>query len=170
MSDEADERERIERAIVAQEGLRETIGDEAVEVTLSALRERLAAIGSTDQRRRQATVLFADVSGFTSLAETLDAEIVTEIINEVWRRLDAVLRQHGAHIDKHIGDAVMALWGADATREGDPERAVRALSSSSGSLRLSATSRARRPDARRRHHRPRAVRCRRHDPRVHGDG
>ena len=126
MSDAADEREHIERAIVAQEGLRETIGDDAVEVTLSALRERLAAIGSTSQRRRQATVLFADVSGFTSLAETLDAEIVTEIINEVWRRLDAVLRQHGAHIDKHIGDAVMALWGADATREGDPERAVRA--------------------------------------------
>ena len=126
MSDAADERERIERAIVAQEGLRETIGDDAVDVTLSALRERLAAIGSTDQRRRQATVLFADVTGFTSLAETLDAEIVTEIINDVWRRLDAVLRQHGAHIDKHIGDAVMALWGADASREGDPERAVRA--------------------------------------------
>jgi class 3 adenylate cyclase/tetratricopeptide (TPR) repeat protein len=126
VSDAADERERVQRAIVAQEALRETIGDEAVEFTLSVLRDRLAAIVSTDQRRRQATVLFADVTGFTSLAETLDAEIVTEIINEVWRRLDAVLRQHGAHIDKHIGDAVMALWGADASREGDPERAVRA--------------------------------------------
>ena len=65
-------------------------------------------------------MLFADISGFTSLAETLDAEIVTEIINEVWRRLDAVLRQHGAHIDKHIGDAVMALWGADADARGRP--------------------------------------------------
>jgi tetratricopeptide (TPR) repeat protein len=47
-------------------------------------------------------------------------------MNEIWARLDVVVTAHGGRIDKHIGDAVMAVWGADTTREDDPERAVRA--------------------------------------------
>ena len=77
-------------------------------------------------RRRQVTVLFADVSGFTAMSEHMDAELVSGMMNDIWARLDVVVTEHGGRIDKHIGDAVMAVWGAEATREDDPERAVRA--------------------------------------------
>jgi class 3 adenylate cyclase len=54
------------------------------------------------------TVLFADVSGFTAMAETMDAEEVGETMNALWSRLDGAITTHGGRIDKHIGDAVMA--------------------------------------------------------------
>ena len=60
------------------------------------------------------------------MSETLDAEDVTDIMNALWQRLDQAILNHGGHIDKHIGDAVMALWGVDQAREDDTERAVRA--------------------------------------------
>jgi len=69
---------------------------------------------------------FADVSGFTAMSETLDPEDVRDTMNALWERLDAVILSHGGHIDKHMGDGVMALWGADETREDDPERAIQA--------------------------------------------
>ena len=61
----------------------------------------------------------------TALSETLDAEEVSSLINALWQRLDAVVLHHGGRIDKHIGDAVMALFGAPMAREDDPERAIR---------------------------------------------
>ena len=78
------------------------------------------------QRRRQVTVLFADVSGFTAMSESLDPEIVAELMNELWTRLDRVVIDRGGRVDKHIGDALMAAWGVESTAEDDAERAVRA--------------------------------------------
>src|SRR5687768_1783202 len=121
------DREQLERAIQAQETLRGTLGDEMVEAAITALREKLAALGPPEEEaRRQVTILFADVSGFTALAETRDAEEVGEAMNELWRRVDAVILEHGGTIDKHMGDAVMALWGASGAREDDPQRAISA--------------------------------------------
>jgi predicted ATPase len=60
------------------------------------------------------------------MSETLDAEDVTSVMNRVWERLDAAVIEHGGRIDKHIGDALMAVWGAQTAREDDPEQAVRA--------------------------------------------
>ena len=100
-----------------------------VEPALAALRDRLATLeaqAQPAQQRKQATILFADVSGFTALSETMDAEVVAEVMNELWAAVDRVILDHGGRIDKHIGDAVMAVWGAEAAREDDPERAVRA--------------------------------------------
>jgi len=79
-----------------------------------------------EQRRRQVTVLFADVSGFTAMSGRLDAEDVATVMNALWTRLDAIVHAFGGRIDKHIGDALMALWGVEHGREDDPERAVRA--------------------------------------------
>jgi len=72
------------------------------------------------------TVLFADVSGFTAYSENKDAEDVANLVNRLWLRADRIIQEYGGHIDKHIGDAVMALWGTDTAREDDAERAVRA--------------------------------------------
>jgi class 3 adenylate cyclase/tetratricopeptide (TPR) repeat protein len=119
------DREQLEAAIAAQEALRGIAPDEVIDVAIAALRAQLEA-GAPSRRRRLVTVLFADLSGFTSMSETMDAEEVSTLMEGLWARLDAVVVAHGARIDKHMGDALMALWGADTTLEDDAERAVRA--------------------------------------------
>ena len=124
------EREQLEQAIAALTAQRATLGDAVVETALIPLRERLAVLTAQDrlyeQHRKHVTVLFADVSGFTALSDKMDAEEVGDTMNELWRRLDVVITAHGGRIDKHIGDAVMALWGVDKASEDDPERSIRA--------------------------------------------
>jgi class 3 adenylate cyclase/tetratricopeptide (TPR) repeat protein len=119
------DRHQLELAITAQEALRGTVPDEIVDAAVDALRRQLDAIDGATRRRRQVTVLFADVSGFTAMSERMDAELVADMMNEIWARLDVVIKEHGGRIDKHIGDAVMAVWGAEGAAEDDPERAVR---------------------------------------------
>ena len=75
--------------------------------------------------RRQVTVLFADISGFTALAETLDPEDVRQVMNACFARLVPVVEDYGGMVDKFIGDAIMALFGAPIAHENDAERAVR---------------------------------------------
>ena len=120
------DQQQLERAIAAQEALRGIVPDEVVDSAVAALRRQLATLDAAAPRRRQVTVLFADVSGFTAMSEHMDAELVSAMMNDIWTRLDVVVTSHGGRIDKHIGDALMAVWGADGTREDDPERAVRA--------------------------------------------
>lgn len=78
------------------------------------------------EERRLATVLFADIQGFTTLSENLDFEDLSDLIKEIWERVDSIIESHGGYIDKHIGDAVMAVWGAPHAREDDAECAVTA--------------------------------------------
>jgi len=70
------------------------------------------------------TVLFADLVGFTSRAEQIDPEDVRALLSPFYARLRAELERFGGTVEKFIGDAVMALFGAPAAREDDPERAV----------------------------------------------
>ncbi len=122
-----DERERLRLAIHAQSTLRGSVPDEIVDATISALEERLAVLAeSRPKQRKLVTVLFADLSGSTALGEALDPEELSDRFDEIWAHLDAVIERFGGRIDKHIGDAVMGLWGADRAREDDPERAIRA--------------------------------------------
>jgi len=76
--------------------------------------------------RRVVTVLFADVSGFTAMSEKLDPQTVAEIVNEFFAVLTEPIYRYGGVVDKYIGDAIMALFGAPVAHEDDPERACRA--------------------------------------------
>jgi class 3 adenylate cyclase len=76
--------------------------------------------------RRQVTVLFADISGFTALAETMDPEDVRQVMNACFAQLVPVVETYGGMIDKFIGDEIMALFGAPIAYDNDAERAVRA--------------------------------------------
>jgi class 3 adenylate cyclase/tetratricopeptide (TPR) repeat protein len=78
------------------------------------------------RERKVVTVLFADLVGSTSRAEQLDPEDVAEELGRYHERVRADLERHGGTVEKFIGDAVMALFGAPTTREDDAERAVRA--------------------------------------------
>ena len=78
------------------------------------------------EERRQATVLFADLSGYTAAAERMDPEAVKGLVDRTLRRLGEEIERFGGTIDKFIGDNVMGVFGAPVAHEDDPERAVRA--------------------------------------------
>ena len=86
----------------------------------------LSAEASAREERKVVTVLFADLVGFTSRAETLDPEDVRALLSPYYARLRAELERLGGTVEKFIGDAVMAVFGAPVAHEDDPERAVRA--------------------------------------------
>ncbi len=121
---------RLQEAIAALEDQRSLLGDEVVDAAVGNLKPQLekalAAAADQEQQRKQVTVLFADVSGFTRMSETMDHEDVAEKMNAIWASLDGIIIANGGRVDKHIGDAVMGLWGAPVAREDDPERAVTA--------------------------------------------
>lgn len=75
---------------------------------------------------RQVTVLFADIAGFTKLTTEVGAEDVHAMLNRFFGTVDAVVTGHGGTVDKHIGDNVMAVFGAPIAHDDDPVRAVRA--------------------------------------------
>ncbi|MDA9493416.1 adenylate/guanylate cyclase domain-containing protein [Bradyrhizobium sp. CCBAU 11361] len=80
----------------------------------------------SEANRRTITVLFADLSGFTAMSERLDPEVMQTLQNELFEELTAAVQSFGGFVDKFIGDALLALFGAPAAHEDDPERAVRA--------------------------------------------
>jgi len=82
--------------------------------------------GEPRRERKVVTVLFCDLVGFTSQAESLDPEDVEAILRPYHARVRAELERHGGTVEKFIGDAVMALFGAPVAHEDDPERAARA--------------------------------------------
>ncbi|MBF0188296.1 MAG: tetratricopeptide repeat protein [Magnetococcales bacterium] len=79
-----------------------------------------------ESERKNVTVLFADISGFTAMSESLDPEDVTSIMNGCMRKLADVVVRYEGYVDKFIGDCVMAIFGAPVTHENDPELAIRA--------------------------------------------
>jgi class 3 adenylate cyclase len=87
------------------------------------------------EERRVVTVLFADLVGFTSRAEALDPEDVRGMLSRYYARLRSDLEAHGGTVEKFIGDAVMAVFGAPVAHGDDPERAVRAALAIRDSLR-----------------------------------
>jgi class 3 adenylate cyclase/tetratricopeptide (TPR) repeat protein len=78
------------------------------------------------EERRQVTVLFADLSGYTAFAERLDPEDVKSMVDRALLRLGHEVERYGGTVDKYIGDNVMAIFGAPVAHEDDEERAVRA--------------------------------------------
>jgi class 3 adenylate cyclase/tetratricopeptide (TPR) repeat protein/energy-coupling factor transporter ATP-binding protein EcfA2 len=78
------------------------------------------------EERRLATVLFADISGFTSLSHEIDPEDLRELVDSCMAKLGDIVDRYGGAVDKVIGDALMAVFGAPVAHEDDPERAVRA--------------------------------------------
>jgi class 3 adenylate cyclase len=78
------------------------------------------------EERKVVTVFFADLVGFTGRAEQLDPEDVRAMLSPYYMRLRSEIERFGGTVEKFIGDAVMAVFGAPVTHEDDPERAVRA--------------------------------------------
>jgi class 3 adenylate cyclase/tetratricopeptide (TPR) repeat protein len=76
--------------------------------------------------RRVVSVLFADLVGFTTLSESRDSEEVRDLLSHYFDTCRTVVARYGGVVEKFIGDAVLAIWGAPVAQEDDAERAVRA--------------------------------------------
>lgn len=77
-------------------------------------------------QRREVTTLFADLTGYTRLSRELEAEDMHVLLGGFFERFDGIVRRLGGTVDRHIGDCVMAVFGAPISHGNDAERAVRA--------------------------------------------
>ncbi len=133
-----EDQQQLEQAITALEEQRALLGDAVVGPAIAALRRQLAdlvssssasrpdAINERPAERKPVTVLFADLVGFTALSERLDPETIRRLMNACFDVLKAAVDRYGGHIDKYIGDEIMALFGAPVAYEDHAERALRA--------------------------------------------
>jgi adenylate cyclase len=76
--------------------------------------------------KRQVAVLFSDIRGFTALAETMNPDDMASLLTEYFTEMVECVFRNGGTLDKFIGDAVMAQWGAPIAAEDDADRAMRA--------------------------------------------
>ncbi len=97
-----------------------------VEVGGSAPAATALANSARSAERRHVTVLFADLVGFTSFSDQRDAEDVREVLSAYFETARTLIVRYGGTVEKFIGDAVMAVWGAQSIQENDAELAVRA--------------------------------------------
>ena len=138
--------EKVRQAIAALESQRAIVGDAVVDTAIATLREKLAALEGTaegvqhavplppfpspqpetSEQRKQVTVLFADVAGFTAMAEKMDPEDVRDVMNSYFARLTDVAVQYEGTVQQFIGDAVLAVFGVPTAREDDPENGIQA--------------------------------------------
>jgi class 3 adenylate cyclase len=94
--------------------------------TPTELKERILQAGKQiESERRFVTVLFADLSGYTSLSEKLDPETVTMVLNSLFSGLISIINKYEGLIIDFFGDGILAIFGAPLAHENDPERAVR---------------------------------------------
>ncbi len=96
-----------------------------VQIALARAGDSVAAAAASAELRL-VSVLFADLVGFTALSERRDAEEVREFLTRYFETCRSVVGRYGGTIEKFIGDAVMAVWGAPVAHEDDSDRAVRA--------------------------------------------
>ena len=75
---------------------------------------------------KRATVLFADIRGFTTMAEQIPPQEIVNILNEYFEIMVEIVFQRGGTLDKFVGDEIMAIWGAPFSRPDDPQQAVAA--------------------------------------------
>ena len=124
------ELKQLAAAIVGLEAQRPVLGDAVVDDALAPLKARLAVLGARtgipSPQLKQVTVLFADVVGSTLLSQQLDPEDVLAVMDGALRRFATIIEAHGGRVLQFAGDGLHAEFGTSASREDDPERAVRA--------------------------------------------
>ena len=125
------EQSQLEAAIHALEAQRPLLGDAVVDAMLAPARARLAALAvpltrpaDPAQTLRQVSILFLDVVGSTALAQQLDPEAVSAVMDDALTRGTALVEAHRGRVLQYAGDNILAAFGADESREDDAERAV----------------------------------------------
>jgi len=128
------EQQQLEVGIRALEAQRGLLGDAVVDAMLAPARAKLAALAAEAlapaapaepaQTLRQVSILFLDVVGSTALAQQLDPEAVSAVMDDALERGTALVQSHRGRVLQYAGDNILAAFGADESREDDAERAV----------------------------------------------
>ena len=125
------ELQQLELTIQGLESQRTLLGDAVTDAALGPLRSRLAKLRSTAGTQHQSqvlkhvSILFLDVVGSTSLAQRLDDEEVSAVMDGTLKRGTAVVEAHRGKVLQYAGDSILAVFGADRASEDDAERSVR---------------------------------------------
>jgi len=132
-NDVESKRRQLEESIRGLETQRATLGDLVVDSVLEALQRQLAALALPTEaprplrgERKLVTMMFADVSGFTAMAEKMDPELAWDLLNGCFAQLVPIVEKYGGTIDKYVGDQIVALFGAPVAHEDDAECACAA--------------------------------------------
>ena len=135
--------ERRHRRVVARLGARLDAASRSLEGLQHAFTrfapatvvDDIIALGvSTRSEKKDVTVLFADLKGFTALAERLDPEVLVRVLNGYFERMSAVIRAEQGHVAKFIGDGLLALFGTLDANPWQTSDAVRAAVAMRGAL------------------------------------
>jgi len=135
MTNRTEQIAQIQAAIKAIEAQRSILGDTAVDLSLKALQLQLqiaeleiapSAFPQSEGERRQATILFSDLSGYTVMNEKLDPEEVQELMNRIKAKAIRIVEHHEGIVNQFVGDEILALFGIPNAHENDPIRAVSA--------------------------------------------
>lgn len=111
------------KGLAEKEKVRELLGKVVSPEIANELLSKQLELGGEE---REVTVMFTDVRGFTALCEGRSPQQILALLNEYFSALTAVIEQHGGVVDKYIGDAVMALFGAPVVYSDAPKRAISA--------------------------------------------
>lgn len=128
------EQQQLEAVIGGLEVQRALLGDALVDAALVPLRARLAELAgaqsvlaaTAEQTLKQVTVLFLDVVGSTALSQRLDPEGIHDVMDGALVLCTGIVESHQGNVLQYAGDSLLAVFGADESREDDVERAVRA--------------------------------------------
>ncbi len=129
------ERQQLEATISALLAQRQVLGDTVVDMAVAPLRAKLDALlagqasaslpGAPAQALKQVSILFLDVVGSTTLSQQLDPEQIHDVMDGALDRCTRLVQSHGGKVLQYAGDNLLAVFGADESREDDPERSVR---------------------------------------------
>jgi len=116
--DNATAHEKIAQQSLQRSALERFLSPEVAEMVVANPHIRLGGVN------QEVTVMFADIRGFTPMSENLEPGRVVEILNEYFTRVTDVIFDNGGMLDKYMGDAVMAVFGAPISKGNDAENAV----------------------------------------------
>jgi adenylate cyclase len=116
----------IEQASLTRKVQEEKVRRERFEKYFSpAVAERIMSEGEKEVQELEVSVIFADIVGFTQMAEKMEPQLVSQLLNEYFSRMADVVLEYDGTLDKFIGDCIMAVFGAPYPQEDHAERAVR---------------------------------------------
>ncbi len=114
------------RALVEEKEKRRVRGAFQQYLSPEVIRRLLENPDLVKPRKTEITVMFSDIRGFTTISEKLDAQELAALLNEYLTEMTQIVFRHNGTLDKYIGDAVMAFWGAPFEEPGHATNACHA--------------------------------------------
>jgi adenylate cyclase len=114
---------KMSEGLVERDQVRDLLGKVVSPEVAAELLQKGVALGGEE---RQVTILFSDLRNFTGISESLSPQEMLEILNHYFSRMAAIVEKHGGVVDKYVGDALMALFGAPLANSDDADHAMKA--------------------------------------------